>query len=347
MSGFSESSLSTKLSELNQSAPSIQGVSLWLLHHRKHYQTSVRVWYKELGNTKKDRKLTMLYLANDVVQNARKKYPEIPKEFGKVMKQVFAHLGALDFDKKTDASLDRLLSIWKERQIFDKQVTLDIEKVWGARSKATSVLKDKPLRTPSSSPPRKKEKLSPPDSNNVTEKSLSELFTESSDKDHNANCNGNGSLSPSLPPDSEDLIAALQHLEASASSDANIREEIAKLPPELADVSSVEKLVSESEVRNQLMQVEAASSLLSDYNRRLQDELTERIRVGTMISSFLQAQRELQTQTEERLEVYRDKLDKVKQVRIDLEAHLASLPDIPSLPSDPDSLPSSENLFTG
>merc|ERR1719357_1502925 len=226
-----------------------------------------------------------------------KKYPEIPKEFGKVMKQVFAHLGALDFDKKTDASLDRLLSIWKERQIFDKQVTLEIEKVWSARSKASSVLKDKPLRTPSSSPPRKKEKLSPPESNKVTEKSLSELFTESSNKDHNANCNGNGSLSPSLPPDSEDLIAALQHLEA--------------------------------EVRDQLMQVEAASTLLSDYNRRLQDELSERIRVGTMISSFLQAQRDLQTQTEERLEVYRNKLDKVKQVRIDLEAHLASLPDIP------------------
>ena len=46
---------------------------MWLLHHRKHYQSS-EVCYKELGNIKNEMKLTMLYLANDVVQNAMKKY---------------------------------------------------------------------------------------------------------------------------------------------------------------------------------------------------------------------------------------------------------------------------------
>ena len=33
-------------------------------------------------------KLTLLYLANDVVQNCRKKQPEIEAEFGLVMKKV-------------------------------------------------------------------------------------------------------------------------------------------------------------------------------------------------------------------------------------------------------------------
>ena len=47
MSGFSEATLSQKLAELNQTAPSIQGVSLWLLHHRKHYQTYVKVRNEE------------------------------------------------------------------------------------------------------------------------------------------------------------------------------------------------------------------------------------------------------------------------------------------------------------
>ena len=86
---------------------------MWLLHHRKHYQTSVKVWYKELGNEKK---LTMLYLANDVVQNARKKYTEVPREFGKVMPSVFSHLAVLELGPKTEASLDRLVKIWRERQ---------------------------------------------------------------------------------------------------------------------------------------------------------------------------------------------------------------------------------------
>ena len=43
--------------------------------------------------------------------------------------------------------------------------------------------------------------------------------------------------------------------------------------------------------------------------------------------------------------MYRDKLDKVNQVRTELEAHLASLPDIPTLPTQADMLPIMEKLF--
>lgn len=348
MSGFSETTLTLKLSELNPSAPSIQGVSLWLLHHRKHYQTSVRVWYRELGNTKNDRKLTMLYLANDVVQNARKKHPEIVKEFGTVMKPVFSHLAALQLDPKTEGSLQRLISIWKERQIFDKKVSVDIERVWGARGKLKKV-----RPPPTSSPPRKRErkhspvKPSPP---SLTKEPLSELFSDSEDPpllEDDSHCDTNGQSSPTSPPDSDDLIAALQQLEASASSDATVREQIARLPPDLSDVSSVEKINSEHEARYQLKQLQAASKLLTDYNKRLQDELKDRTRVGKMVADFLTAQKDLLVQAEERLEVYRDKLDKVNQARTELEAHLASLPDIPNIPSQSEALPSTEKLFTG
>jgi hypothetical protein len=39
-------------------------------------QTIVKVWLKEMRAIPTNRKLTFLYLANDVVQNARK-YPEV------------------------------------------------------------------------------------------------------------------------------------------------------------------------------------------------------------------------------------------------------------------------------
>jgi hypothetical protein len=42
--------------------------------------------------------------------------------------------------------------------------------------------------------------------------------------------------------------------------------------------------------------VEAASGLLTDYNARLQDELKERRKVGTMVAEFLSAQMELLAQ---------------------------------------------------
>lgn len=48
MSAFSETALIKKLMELNASQQSIQTLSLWLIHHRKHHANIVKSWYKEL-----------------------------------------------------------------------------------------------------------------------------------------------------------------------------------------------------------------------------------------------------------------------------------------------------------
>ena len=121
MSGFTEPSLEKKLADLSNSANSIQQLSMWLIHHRKHFQAIVKTWFKEIVKVNKDRKLTFMYLANDVVQNAKKKHPEYPKEFGVVMKKVFEHLAQVNFDDKTIKSIGRLLHIWQERQIFEEK----------------------------------------------------------------------------------------------------------------------------------------------------------------------------------------------------------------------------------
>ena len=48
MSGFTETALEKKLADLNCSQQSIQTLSLWLIHHRKHHKPIVQTWYKEL-----------------------------------------------------------------------------------------------------------------------------------------------------------------------------------------------------------------------------------------------------------------------------------------------------------
>ncbi|KAL1249370.1 hypothetical protein QQF64_020375 [Cirrhinus molitorella] len=48
MSSFSESALEKKLSELSNSQQSVQTLSLWIIHHRKHASFIVRVWHREL-----------------------------------------------------------------------------------------------------------------------------------------------------------------------------------------------------------------------------------------------------------------------------------------------------------
>ncbi|XP_042209725.1 regulation of nuclear pre-mRNA domain-containing protein 1A-like isoform X1 [Homarus americanus] len=119
MANFNEDGLKKKLDDLNMSQQSIQTVSLWLIHHKKHAHTVVNVWYRELITATDSRKLTFMYLANDVIQNSKKKGPEYNKEFGSKLGKVFEHLGALRLDEKSLRGLNRLLNVWEDRSVFD------------------------------------------------------------------------------------------------------------------------------------------------------------------------------------------------------------------------------------
>uniref|UniRef100_A0A4W4FG92 CID domain-containing protein n=1 Tax=Electrophorus electricus TaxID=8005 RepID=A0A4W4FG92_ELEEL len=92
MSSFSESALEKKLSELSNSQQSVQTLSLWIIHHRKHSSSIVRVWHRELKKAKSSRKLTFLYLANDVIQNSKKKGPEFTRDFEGVLVDACSHV---------------------------------------------------------------------------------------------------------------------------------------------------------------------------------------------------------------------------------------------------------------
>lgn len=52
MSAFTDDALVRKLKELNSSSQSIQTLSLWLIHHRKHHGNIVKIWMRELSNGK-------------------------------------------------------------------------------------------------------------------------------------------------------------------------------------------------------------------------------------------------------------------------------------------------------
>jgi len=376
MAGFTDQALMQKFSELNNSANSIQQLSIWLIHHRKHFQTIVKTWFKELIRVNKDRKLTFMYLANDVVQNAKKKHPEYPKEFGVHMKKVFEHLAAINFDEKTIKSIGRLINIWSDRQIFDDKRQKEMSFLWQNKAGMAAAAKKRPGTPPDPPPQAKvlkdektpiKEEKSPIKTPNSTErrksKPLNERLSESKigdldqqDEDEelfddvtNLSPNQAGSPGSGDPPEPEELIKALQELENSASSDAVVREKIARLPPEVSEVAHLGKLESSQEGQRLLVQVEEATQLLDGYNERLQAELQDRKKVGKMVSEFLSAQRDLLAQAEERLEIYRDKLDKINNVKDELKSHIAALPDLSQLPNVTDGLaplPSAGDLFT-
>uniref|UniRef100_A0A8V5H2D0 Uncharacterized protein n=1 Tax=Melopsittacus undulatus TaxID=13146 RepID=A0A8V5H2D0_MELUD len=140
MSSFSESALEKKLSELSNSQQSVQTLSLWLIHHRKHAAPIVSVWHRELRKAKSSRKLTFLYLANDVIQNSKRKGPEFTREFESVLVDAFSHV-AREADEGCKKPLERLLNIWQERSVygseFIQQLKLSMEDSNSPQTKVT------------------------------------------------------------------------------------------------------------------------------------------------------------------------------------------------------------------
>ncbi|XP_037499997.1 regulation of nuclear pre-mRNA domain-containing protein 1B isoform X1 [Rhipicephalus sanguineus] len=349
MSGFTEAALERKLAELNNSQQSIQTLSLWLIHHRKHHKTIVHVWLRELKKAKPARKLTFMYLANDVIQNSKKKGPEFTKEFATVLAKAFAHISVRDTDQKTHAGLRRILSVWKERSVFDSHQISDFGQYLSDKVSEAETVKDSgqdavyrkghaPVShegTPlwnDAEPAAKRKKPSDP----------GEEPSEKTDAAKDAE-------KPGEPPDPGVLIKALADLENTASSDAVVRERIASLPPEVSDASLLEKIQDRQAADRLSAQVEEACSLLAEYNSRLAQELEDRKQVSQMLASFTFHQRELMALAEQKLEEHRDKLHKVTHVRNELKSHLQNLPDLTLLPSVTGGLaplPSAGDLFS-
>ncbi|XP_070797963.1 regulation of nuclear pre-mRNA domain-containing protein 1B isoform X2 [Pituophis catenifer annectens] len=277
MSSFSESALERKLSELSNSQQSVQTLSLWLIHHRKHAGPIVVVWHRELRKAKSSRKLTFLYLANDVIQNSKKKGPEFTKEFESVLVDAFSHV-AREADEGCKKPLERLLNIWQERSVYGGEFIQQL-------------------------------KLSMEDSNSpqpkVTEekKSLKRTFQQMQEEEDD---DYPGSYSPqdanTGPLLAEDLIKALQDLENAASGDATVRQKIASLPQEVQDVSLLEKITDKEAAERLSKTVDEACLLLAEYNGRLAAELEDRRQLARMLIEYTQTQKDVLTEKEKKLE---------------------------------------------
>ncbi|XP_040209407.1 regulation of nuclear pre-mRNA domain-containing protein 1A isoform X3 [Rana temporaria] len=282
MSAFSEAALEKKLSELSNSQQSVQTLSLWLIHHRKHSRVIVAVWDRELRKAKPSRKLTFLYLANDVIQNSKRKGPEFTKDFAPVIAEAFKHV-ASETDESCKKHLARVLSIWEERAVYENDV-LDHLK--------TALYGEK------------KNKKRP-----YEEIKVDKDDDDDDDDDDNASLKS----SPEDPPQTTDLIRALQELENAASGDAAVHQRIGSLPIEVQDVSLLNKI--------------------TDYSGRLAAEIDDRKQLTKMLSDFLQCQKEVLDEKEHQLEEYKRKLAGVSQVRKELRLRIQNLPDLSRLPN--------------
>uniref|UniRef100_A0AAQ5YXV1 CID domain-containing protein n=1 Tax=Amphiprion ocellaris TaxID=80972 RepID=A0AAQ5YXV1_AMPOC len=336
MSSFSESALEKKLSELSSSQQSVQTLSLWIIHHRKHSGLIVKVWHRELKKAKSTRKLTFLYLANDVIQNSKKKGPEFTKDFESVLVDACSHV-ASEADENCKKHMERLLNIWKERSLyrsdFIQQLKLAIED--------SNIFLIRAAHRTGKNPTNCKK---------AVKRSYQKIQEDEDDEDDDYRSH----ISPHNADSSatqltEELVKALQDLENAASGDAAVRQKIASLPQEVQDVSLLEKITDKEAADKLSKTVDEACLLLAEYNGRLAAELEDRRQLARMLTEYISSQKEALMEREKKLEEYKQKLARVTQVRKELKSHIQSLPDLSLLPNVTGGLaplPSAGDLFS-
>ena len=380
---FSESSLNKKLAELNNTQQSVQTLSLWLIHHRKHARLVVATWLRELMATSRpERKLTLVYLANDILQNSRKKGDEYTLEFadGHTLARAF-EATAKSSDDKQRFTLERILNIWKDRRILADDKIAELKRKLHAADHIDStkyvyyiyhhllvelrivrnnercflsVEHRSAMGTRAAENDVKKRRTAAAaaaaagggavdtPSPSINDKKTSAAPASLSLRDE---VRKELAESGSLKvPDTAELIALLHELEKSASSDAVVREKIAELPSRVTDVAELAKLKSAAEAGELSATVSDALHLLDNYNVRLQQELSARKSTALLLAVYArEQQRELDAERK-LIDEWQRKLAQVMQLKQELHVHLDSLPDLSAAQLLP--LPSAGDLFS-
>jgi len=93
-------------------------------------------WDSQLVKSDHEHRLTLLYLANDVVQNCRKKYPDLLGQWQNRIENAFEHLT----HHAIRSGVEKVINVWDTRTVFDKE---SIEKMKTVLATAKANHKDK------------------------------------------------------------------------------------------------------------------------------------------------------------------------------------------------------------
>ena len=122
MASFKKDAFKQKLAALSESAQSIQTLSHWVCYHKKAVKESAQIWAQEALKAPPERRLLFVYLANDIMQNSRRKGVEFCQAYGAQLINVLpeAYVSAKSETIKT--KLLRMLGIWEERRVLEPSV---------------------------------------------------------------------------------------------------------------------------------------------------------------------------------------------------------------------------------
>lgn len=125
--------LTQKLQRLSQSQQSIESVSSFCIFYHKDARGVVQIWDQEFYKAPSERRLALLYLANHILQEGRKKGTAYQEEFYKVLPKALSFVTKQGDDKMKKAA-GRLVTVWEERRVFGSRHMKSFKDVVGGSS---------------------------------------------------------------------------------------------------------------------------------------------------------------------------------------------------------------------
>ncbi|XP_066124145.1 regulation of nuclear pre-mRNA domain-containing protein 2 isoform X7 [Saccopteryx bilineata] len=137
--GALESSLDRKFQSVTNTMESIQGLSSWCIENKKHHTTIVCHWMKWLRRSAYPHRLNLFYLANDVIQNCKRKNAII---FRESFADVLPEAAALVKDPSVSKSIERIFKIWEDRNVYPEEMIVALREALSTTFKTQKQLKE-------------------------------------------------------------------------------------------------------------------------------------------------------------------------------------------------------------
>lgn len=126
---YNDDAVKAKLTSLNESQDSIVTVAQWIMFHRRHAVQTAKLWLNSLQESPSaSRRLNLLYLANEVVQQSRARGK---LDFKTAFEPLIADATALAYkgaNQDIQTKVRRVIDVWRSRNIFDAPTQQGIEK---------------------------------------------------------------------------------------------------------------------------------------------------------------------------------------------------------------------------
>ncbi|XP_038076989.1 proline-rich protein 36-like isoform X2 [Patiria miniata] len=125
MADLNVDSLKRKFQALNSTQDSIQTLSLWIIHHKNHYRQIIELWMEHLKEAKAPMRLTLFYLANDIIQNSKRKGATV---FLDSFAEVLEEAATFSREENIREKVLRIFKIWGERAIYSVEFCDKLQK---------------------------------------------------------------------------------------------------------------------------------------------------------------------------------------------------------------------------